>query len=73
MSFGIAYTLQIIGQKYTDAAYASLIMSLESVFSALGGWIILGQTLSIKELLGAILMFSAIILAQVPIKIFKSR
>lgn len=73
MSFGIAYTLQIIGQKYTDAAYASLIMSLESVFAALGGWIILGQTLSIKELLGAILMFSAIILAQVPIKIFKSR
>ncbi|MDD6796503.1 MAG: DMT family transporter [Clostridiaceae bacterium] len=67
-SFGIAYTLQIIGQKYTEASSACLIMSLESVFAALGGWVILGQTLSRKELLGAALMFTAIMLAQLPDK-----
>lgn len=67
MSFGIAYTFQIIGQKYTDAASASLLMSLESVFAVLGGWVILGQTLSVKEIIGTAIMFVAIILAQVPL------
>lgn len=73
MSFGVAYTLQIVGQKYTEASYASLLMSLESVFAVLGGWLILGQTLSFKEVLGTILMFLAIILAQLPIKFFKRK
>lgn len=66
MSSGIAYTLQIIGQKYTSAVLATLIMSLESVFAVLSGWIILGETLSIKESIGCCLVFIAIILAQLP-------
>lgn len=68
MSSGVAYTLQIIGQKYTSPVLATLIMSLESVFAALSGWLILGETLSIKEFIGCCLVFGAIILAQLPDK-----
>ena len=64
-SSGVAYTLQIIGQKGTDPTIASLILSLESVVSVLAGWIILGQSLTPREILGCLLMFGAIILAQV--------
>ena len=67
-SCGVAYTLQIIGQKNMDPTVASLILSLESVFSVLAGWIILHQTLSFRELLGCGLMFLAIVLAQLPEK-----
>ena len=66
MSSGVAYTLQIMGQKYTSPVLATLIMSLESVFAVLSGWIILGETLSIKESIGCCLVFAAIILAQLP-------
>ncbi len=66
LSGGVAYTLQILGQQHTDPTLASLIMSLESVFAALGGWLILHQTLSVRELTGSALMFAAIILAQLP-------
>ena len=66
LSSGVAYTLQIVAQKDADPTVASLILSLESVFSVLGGWMILGQKLSIREIAGCILMFSAIILAQLP-------
>ena len=66
MSCGVAYTLQIVGQKSTPPAIASLIMSLESVFSALAGWLILGEKLSLKELLGCVLVFTAVILTQLP-------
>ena len=66
MSSGVAYTLQIIGQRYTSPVLATLIMSLESVFAALSGWIILGEVLSIKEYMGCCLVFAAIILAQIP-------
>lgn len=66
MSSGIAYTCQMIGQKYTKPSVSSLIMSLESVFAALGGWIILSETLSAKELTGCILVFCAVIIAQIP-------
>lgn len=66
MSCGVAYTLQIIGQKYTDPVLASLILSLESVFAALSGWIILKEIFSGKELIGCILVFLAIIIAQLP-------
>ena len=68
LSSGVAYTLQIVAQKDADPTVASLILSLESVFSVLGGWVILGQKLSIREIAGCILMFSAIILAQLPEK-----
>ena len=66
MSCGVAYTLQIIGQKNMDPTVASLILSLESVFSALAGWLILGQGLSVKELIGCGLVFAAVLLAQMP-------
>ena len=68
MSCGVAYTLQIIGQKNMDPTVASLILSLESVFSALAGWLILGQGLSGKELIGCGLVFVAVLLAQMPQK-----
>lgn len=65
LSSGVAYTLQIVGQKHTPPALASLIMSLESVFAALAGWIILGQSMSPKELIGSGLIFIGIIIAQI--------
>lgn len=65
-SDGIAYTLQIIAQKTTDPTVASILMSLESVFAALGGWLILGESLSGIELFGCALVFAAVMLAQVP-------
>ena len=66
-SCGIAYTLQIIGQKGVNPTIASLIMSLESVFSVLAGWIILNEKLSFRELTGCLLIFIAVILAQLPV------
>ena len=66
LSCGVAYTLQILGQKGADPTVASLLLSLESVFSVLAGWVILGQALSARELFGCVLMFGAIILAQLP-------
>ncbi len=64
MSSGVAYTLQILGQRDTEPAAATLLMSLESVFAALSGWLILHEALTLKELLGCVLVFAAVILAQ---------
>ena len=64
MSSGVAYTLQIIGQQNLNPAIASITMSLESVFAALAGWIVLGQSMTVRELARCVLMFAAIILAQ---------
>lgn len=66
LSSGVVYTLQIIGQKGLNSTVASLIMSLESVISLLAGWVILGQALSKRELMGCIIVFMAIILVQLP-------
>lgn len=68
LSCGVAYTLQIVGQKDFNPTIASLILSLESVFSALAGWVILNQALSKRELTGCVLIFCAIILAQIPMR-----
>lgn len=68
MSCGVAYTLQIIGQKGMNPTVASLILSLESCISVLAGWALLGQRLSLREIIGCIIMFTAIILAQLPQK-----
>lgn len=68
MSCGVAYTLQIVGQKGMNPTVASLILSLESVISLLAGWLILGQKLSLRELLGCAIVFIAIILVQLPKK-----
>lgn len=66
LSSGVAYTLQIVGQKGMNPTVASLILCLESVISALAGWIILDEALTPREMFGCILMFAAIVLAQVP-------
>ncbi len=68
LSSGVAYTLQIVGQKNLQPTIAALIMSLESVFSALAGWAILNQKLTNREIFGCILVFAAVILAQLPQK-----
>lgn len=68
MSCGVAYTLQVIGQKDMNPTVASMILSLESVISVLAGWIILGQALSIKEIIGCLIVFMAVILVQLPEK-----
>lgn len=65
-SCGVGYTLQIVGQDGLNPTVASLIMSLESVFSVIAGWLILDQRLGLRELLGCVLIFAAIILAQLP-------
>ena len=66
MSTGVGYTLQILGQKGLNPTVAALIMSLESVFSALSGYLFLHQLLTTRELIGCVLMFIAIVLAQLP-------
>lgn len=66
MSCGVGYTLQIVGQKGMNPTVASLILSLESVISVIAGWAILGQALSVRELIGCGLMFIAIVLVQLP-------
>ena len=68
MSCGIAYTLQIVGQKYTNPTMASMIMSLESVFAVLGGMVLLKEVPTAREALGCALMFVAIIIPQLPEK-----
>lgn len=66
LSCGVAYTLQIVGQRGMNPTAASLILSLESAVSLLAGWLILGQRLMERELIGCVLMFAAIILVQLP-------
>lgn len=66
LSSGVAYTLQIIGQRGLNPTLASLLMSLESVISAISGWIVLGDSMSPKELTGCIFVFTGVILAQLP-------
>ena len=65
-SGAVGYTLQVVGQKYADPTLASLLMCLESVFAALGGWLLLGQSLSLRELAGCALMLAASVVAQLP-------
>ena len=66
LSSGVGYTLQIVGQQNLDPTIASMAMCLESVFSALAGWLLLRQTMSAPELAGCALMFAAIVGAQLP-------
>ena len=68
MSCGVAYTLQILGQKRMNPAIASLILSLESVVSVLAGWLILQEIMTKRQLIGCALVFGAVILAQIPTK-----
>lgn len=67
LSCGAGYTLQIIGQQGMNPTVASLLLSLESVFSVLAGWVILGEALQGREILGCVLIFGAVIFAQLPL------
>ncbi len=67
LSTGVGYTLQMVGQKYTNPTVASILMCLESVFSLIAGIILLGQVPSLREIIGCMLMFIAIIITQIPI------
>ena len=67
LSCGVAYTLQIVGQNGLNPTVASMIMSLESVFSVIAGWIILGERMGVRQLAGCGLIFAAILLAQIPV------
>ena len=73
MSCGVAYTLQIIGQRYAEPTIATLLMSLESVFAVLSGWIILGEVLSFKELTGCCLVFAAVVFSQIKLPTRKNK
>ena len=68
LSMGVAYTLQIISQKHLEPTPAPLIMSLESVFAAIGAWLILNERMTPAELTGSLLVFSAVIISQIPSK-----
>ncbi len=67
MSGAVGYTLQIVAQRYTDPTVASLLMSLESVFAAIGGAVLLGERMRPRELAGCVVMFAAIVLVQLPL------
>ena len=71
LSMGVAYSLQIIGQKHLEHTVASLIMSLESVFAELCGWLLLHETMTTWELSGCLLVFLAVVLSQIPTDFFK--
>ena len=65
LSVGIAYTLQILGQKNTSAAPAAIILSMEAVFAAIAAWVIINQSMSIIKIIGCVLIFIGIIIAQI--------
>jgi drug/metabolite transporter (DMT)-like permease len=64
---GIAYTLQVVGQRRANPAHASILLSLETVFAALGGWLVLTELLSLRQIVGCTLMLAAMLLSQLDI------
>ncbi|MGD1992418.1 MAG: DMT family transporter [Anaerolineae bacterium] len=66
LSIGLGYTLQVVAQRWTPAPDAAVILSGESVFAALWGWLLLGETMTVRQLTGCALMFVAMLLAQLP-------
>ncbi len=71
LSSGVAFTLQVVAQRYTEPTLAAITMSFESVFAVLSGWVILSETLTARECAGCLVMFAAIILAQLPSSFFR--
>ena len=68
MSCGVAYTLQVVGQKDVEPTLASMLLCLESVFAVIAGAILLGETMGAREIIGCVIMFAAIMVAQLPSK-----
>lgn len=73
LSSGVAYTLQIIGQCYAEPTIATLIMSLESVFAVLSGWVVLGEVLTLREFIGCCLVFAAVVFSQIKLPSRKNK
>ncbi|WP_036611256.1 DMT family transporter [Oribacterium sp. P6A1] len=73
LSSGVAYTLQILAQSRTSPTIAPLLMSMESVFAVVFGWLILKESLSLREMLGCAIVFLAVVLAQLPAPDFKKK
>ena len=73
VSVGIAYTLQVVAQRYTHPSHAAIVLSLETVFAAVGGWIILGEVLALRGFIGCVLIFVGIILSQLNLAMLDSR
>ena len=73
VSIGVAYTLQVVAQREAKPAHAAILLSLEAVFAALGGWVILGETLSTRGLIGCSLMLAGMLLSQLHPYLFGSR
>jgi len=65
MSVGIAYTMQVVAQQHVHPAYASIILSFETVFAVIGGWLLLNEILSLRNLAGCLLMLTGIVIVQV--------
>ena len=70
MSCGVAFTAQIFGQKYSNPTVASVLLCLESVFAVLFGWLLLNDKLGSREAIGCVIMFTAIMLTQIPTEVF---
>ncbi|MCK4915591.1 MAG: EamA family transporter, partial [Candidatus Eisenbacteria sp.] len=68
ISVGIAYTLQLIGQRRTPPSHAAIILGLEAVFAAVGGWAVLNETLSSRALVGCSLMLAGVIVSQLRLR-----
>lgn len=65
LSVGVAYTLQVVGQKHAHPTHAAIILSFEAVFAAIGGWLMLGESLSTRETIGCLIMLAGVMVAQV--------
>lgn len=73
LSVGVAYTLQVVGQKGAHPAHAAIILSLETVFAALGGWLILQETFSLRALVGSALMLAGMLVSQLDVQTAPAR
>ena len=72
-SCGVAYTCQILGQAYVEPTQASILLSLEAVFAAVTGWIVLGETMTAVQILGCALLLGGALMTQIPKRIWKRR
>lgn len=73
VSVGVAYTLQVVAQRHAHPAHAAILLSMETVFAALGGWLILGETLSARAFLGCSLMLAGMLCSQLSTYLFRRR
>ncbi len=70
-SVGVAYTLQVVAQQHARPSHAAIILSLEAVFAALGGWLVLGETLTVRGMIGCVLMLAGMLSSQLRIYLFR--